>query len=191
LSLEIPGLEEQLRKYREIAEREMRGEAKPRPRVEKATTLDFLNPARPFLSKLNPDDSKYVVNFRLVRYAEIEKYVGRAAANTLWYNAGKTLGELVVSRGLIKSVDDLIKFVVEQRIGLVDVVSESSNRARVHVYECISCSGIPNVGHPVCYFEGGLIAGVLGKLMGRRCRARETHCWGNGYSFCGFDVEFE
>jgi len=184
-------LDEAVKKYREIALAEMRGEKGPRPKVSSYTTLDFLNPARPTLSRFNAEDSKYVVNFRLVRYSELEKIVGLSAANTLWYNAGKSLGELAVSKGLIKNVDDLIKFVVEQRIGLVDVLSESSNKARIHVYECISCAGIPNIGRPVCYFEGGLIAGVLGKLMNRRARAIETHCWGSGYSFCGFDVVFE
>ncbi len=186
--MSIEGVEEWVKKYREVAEKEMRGEKSPRPRVKEYTTLDFLNPARPCLSKLSVDDGKYVVNFRLVRFSELERIVGRAA-NTLWYNAGKTLGYLVVDKGVVKDVDSFIKFVVDQRIGLVDVVKESSNKLRIHVYECISCSGIPNVGRPVCHFEGGLIAGVLSKLI-KPCVAKETHCWGNGYSFCGFDVIF-
>lgn len=182
-------IQEIIRKYREITEKEMRGERPIRPRVEKYTTVDFLNPARPYLGSQNKDDTKYVVNFRLVRWSELERIVGIQASNVLWYNAGKRLGELVTEKGLIKSLDDLISFAVNQRIGIVDIVKESTNKARVHVYECISCSGIPNIGRPVCYFEGGLVAGVLSKLIGK-CKAVETHCWGMGYSFCGFDIIF-
>lgn len=184
-----PKYEEYLRKYREVAEKEMRGEKPLRPKVGSFTTMDFLNPARPYMGGLNADDSKYVMNFRLVRHSELDRIVGVAAANTLWYNAGKTLGILAVEKGLIRSLDDFLDFVVKQRIGLVEVYKESSNKARIHVYECISCAGIPNIGRPVCHFEGGLIAGVLTKLVGR-CKAVETHCWGTGYSFCGFDVIF-
>ena len=187
----ISDIEEVIRKYREQALAEIRGEKSLRPKVTSYTTLDFLNPARPTLSSLSKDDTKYVINFRLVRWSKLENIVGISASNVLWYNAGKSLGELVVSKGLIKDVDSFIKFVVDQRIGLVDVIKESSNKLRIHVYECITCSGIPNVGRVTCYFEGGLIAGVLGKLLGRRAKAVETHCWGTGYSFCGFDVIIE
>lgn len=183
-------INEYVRKYRETAEKEIRGEAGLRPKKASYTTIDFLNPARPFLSSLNKDDTKYVVNFRLVRHSELDRIVGLSASNILWYSAGKQLGILAVEKGIVKSLDDFLTFVVSQRIGLVDVLKESSNKARIHVYECISCAGIPNIGRPVCHFEGGLIAGVLSKLMNAKARAIETHCWGTGYSFCGFDVIF-
>jgi len=83
-----------------------------------------------------------------------------------------------------------VKFVVDQRIGLVDLVKESDDKLRIHIYECISCSGISNIGRVVCQFEGGLIAGVVSKLTSKRVRVVETHCAGTGYSFCGFDIIF-
>jgi len=180
--------EEYVRKYRSIAEKEMRGEIKPKDRVKNYTQLDLLNPKRPFFSSLNKDDTKYVINFRLVRHANFEELLGGIGTSAVWYRCGKTLGELAVNKGLIKSLDDFNKFVIEQRIGLVDLVKESNNKSRVHVYECISCSGIPNIGKTVCQFEGGLIAGVISALFNTNVRVVETHCAGTGYSFCGFDV---
>jgi len=35
------------------------------------------------------------------------------------------------------------------------------------VYECISCSGLPVVGEPVCYFEAGIISSLMEKLYGK------------------------
>ena len=178
-----------LREYRNRALKEMKGEIKPREKTPTYTQVDLLNPKRPYLSSLNPDDTKYVINFRLVRHANFEEILGFGTV-AVWYRCGYTLGELAVDKGLIKSLDDFVKFVVDQRIGLVDLVKESDDKSRIHVYECISCSGIPNIGKVVCQFEGGLIAGVLSKLTNKKVRTVETHCAGTGYSFCGFDVIF-
>jgi predicted hydrocarbon binding protein len=182
--------EEHLKRYRKIAEKEMKGEIKPRERVNSWDVIDFLNPNRPCLTSINKDDTKYVINFRLVRHAKIEDLMGTMGAQAVWYYSGKTLGELAVKKGLIKNLDDFLAFVVDQRIGLVELYKESDNKSRVHVYECISCSGIPNIGNEVCQFEGGLIAGVIEKLTNSKVRVVETHCWGKGYSFCGFDIIF-
>ena len=168
----------------------MRGELAPRPKVESYTQLDLLNPERPYFNSVNRDDSKYVMSFRLVRFCRISRVVGSHAADILWYSSGKDLGTLLVDKGLIKSVDDVTRVLLDQRIGIVDVVKESSNRTRIHVYECMTCSGIPNIGKAVCHFEGGVIAGILTKLMGSEARAIETHCWGKGNRFCGFDIVF-
>ena len=188
--VELKDVDEYIRKYREIAEKEMRGELAPRPKVESHTQLDLLNPERPYFNSINRDDSKYVMTFRLARFCRISRFVGNAAANILWYDAGRELGMLLVDKGLVKSVDDLVRVLLDQRIGIVDIVKESSNKMRVHVYECITCSGIPNIDRAECHFEGGVIAGVLTKLMGSEARVIETHCWGKGNRFCGFDAIF-
>jgi len=189
--VEFEDISERIKRYREIAEKEMRGELAPRPKVKSYTQLDLLNPERPHFSSINRDDSKYVTTFRLVRFCKLSKIVGGSAADILWYSSGKDLGMLLVDKGLIKSVDDIARVLLDQRIGIVDVVKESSNRMRVHVYECMTCSGIPNIGKTVCHFEGGVIAGILTRLMGSEARAIETHCWGRGNRFCGFDILFQ
>ena len=105
-------------------------------------------------------------------------YIDLSAA--LRYYSGKTLGKLMVDKGLIKSLDDLVTFGIDFKIGLIDLYKESDNKSRVHVYECITCSGIPNIGKTVCYYEGGVIAGVIERLTNSKVRVVETHCWGTG-----------
>jgi len=83
--------------------KEMRGEIKPRGKTPTYTQADLLNPKRSYFSSLNPDDTKYVVNFRLVRHANFEEILGFGSV-AVWYRCGYTLGELAVDRGLIKSL---------------------------------------------------------------------------------------
>ena len=189
--MKFEDISERIKKYREIAEKEMRGELAPRSRANNYTQLDLLKSDRPHFSSVNRDDNKYVTTFRLVRFCKLSKIVGGSAADILWYSSGKDLGMLLVDKGLVKSVDDIARVLLDQRIGIVDVVKESSNRMRVHVYECMTCFGIPNIGRTVCHFEGGVIAGILTRLMGSEARAIETHCWGRGNRFCGFDILFQ
>jgi predicted hydrocarbon binding protein len=116
------------------------------------------------MSAINKDDTKYVVTYRLVRHADIEKIIGKVGSDAVWYYSGKKFGELAVEKGMVKNFDDLKNFAFDQRIGLVDLYEESNDKLRIHVYECIGCSGIPNINRAVCQFEGGLIAGAISKF---------------------------
>ncbi|WP_456420086.1 DUF2507 domain-containing protein [Methanocaldococcus infernus] len=120
--------------------------------------------------------------FRLIRFMDLERYLGKAA-NNIFYECGKTLG-----RDLnINSIDELVKFCKVYKIGRAEIVSEDP--LRIRIYECITCSGLPNVGEPLCYFEGGFIAGCLEKILNKRVRAKETHCAGLGNEFCEFEIK--
>jgi predicted hydrocarbon binding protein len=69
----------------------------------------------------------------------------------------------------------------------VPVLTES--KIRVDVYECVTCSGLETVGRTLCHFEGGLIAGVVESVIGKKARAKETTCIGGlGHDACGFDI---
>ena len=69
--------------------------------------------------------------------------------------------------------------------------TESGKKLDFRVYECIDCEGLPNVGKPVCYFETGMIIGILKELTHKEVSAEEIRCWTSGYSFCQFNVEIK
>jgi len=91
---------------------------------------------------------------------------------------------------VIRSIDDLLHVFINQRIGLLDIIGKSFNNMKIHIYECMSCYGIPNIGMPMCDFEAGVIQGALESLIGKNI-TKEKYCWGLGYSFCGFEIYFE
>ncbi|MHB9301888.1 V4R domain-containing protein [Thermofilum pendens] len=181
-------MEEYLKRYREIAEKEMRGEKPRRPRAENPDPASLVKPERPFFRSLDPHDDVYVSLYRAFRY-ELEKLFGLKATYLLLFNVGKRLGYEAVENGVVKSLDDLPKLALAYKVGLLDLYADGSNKARVHVYESILGAGSPHIGRTLCHFEAGLVSGVMEKLVGRN-RVGETHCWGTGYSFCGFDVYF-
>ncbi|WP_457613442.1 V4R domain-containing protein [Methanocaldococcus sp.] len=122
-----------------------------------------------------------VAVFRLIRFMDLEKYLGRGAHGVI-YECGRELGQSLNP----KSIDDIIKFCEEYKIGKIEVVNK--NPIQIRVYECISCSGLPEVGETLCWFEGGFIAGCLEKILNKKVRAKETHCAGLGDDFCQFEI---
>jgi len=179
-------LDEIIQNYRKIALEEIEGKRAPREKVSNYRLTDLYASNRPYFSSLSNDDPKYVVLLRGMRYGH-ERTIGPMVAN-IWYQGGHRLGHAIVSSGRVKNLDDLKAFMIEHKIGLLDVLENSEDSTKINLYECIACSGIPNIGKAVCTFEAGLIAGVLEKLTGKNLRVVEKYCHGLGHSFCGFEV---
>ncbi|MBI4814208.1 MAG: hydrocarbon-binding protein, partial [Methanobacterium sp.] len=156
---------------------------------------DIISPERPFLGKdASGDlDSLYVTTFRV---GNLKKPISLAKTG---YGtdvvAGIELGANLVKNGLIKSVDEIADFLAKYKIGILDIFNEKEiedgKKLDLRVYECIECSGLPNIGEPVCYFETGMIIGILRELTHKEVSAEEIRCWTSGYSFCHFNVEIK
>ena len=120
--------------------------------------------------------------FRLVRFVPM-KYMGRGS-DSMMYRAGKDLAKMLN----LKTVDEVIDFCKDNKIGIVSIVSEDPLIIRVD--DCITCKGLPKIGQPYCYFEGGFIAGCVENIFGKKCQAKETHCAGLGHDYCEFEIKF-
>jgi len=126
-----------------------------------------------------------VALYRLLRLVALEDILGRGAAGTA-YLAGKRLGG---SLG-IKKLDDFLQLCADLKIGVIEVPLATEFNIHVDVYECITCSGLEPVGRPLCQFEGGLIAGAVEIITGKRVHANEITCIGGlGDESCGFDLK--
>jgi uncharacterized protein len=153
---------------------------------------DIINPERPFLGKDASDDldSVYVTTFRI---GNLKKpvYLAKTSYGTDVV-AGIEMGTTLVKNGFIKSVDEIAGFLANYKIGILDIFKEeeieNGKKLDLRVYECIECAGLPNIGEPVCYFETGMIIGILKELTHKEVSAEEIRCWTSGYSFCHFDV---
>ncbi len=121
--------------------------------------------------------------FRLVRFMDLERYLGNGA-NAVIYAAGKKLGKELSP----KTVEEVAKFCEDLKIGYIEIVGE--NPLTIRVRECITCSGLKETGKQLCYFEGGFIAGCIESVFNKKVNVKETHCAGLGDDFCQFRVEF-
>jgi len=116
--------------------------------------------------------------FRLIRFANFEKHLGK---NIDWvlYWCGKELGYQLAP----KSLPELLILFRELRIGKVKVVGNNPIVIRVEEW-------LPKVGRTLCWFEGGIIAGALEKILKKKCLAREISCAGLGDDYCEFEIKF-
>ncbi|ABR56150.1 4-vinyl reductase 4VR [Methanococcus aeolicus Nankai-3] len=120
--------------------------------------------------------------FRLVRFMDLKKSVGKEHYEIV-YEAGKKLGHELNP----KTVEEVIIFCKDHKIGMLEIVGE--NPLQIRVNECICCNGLPECGETLCHFEGGLIAGCLEKIFNKKVQAIETHCAGLGDEFCQFELK--
>jgi uncharacterized protein len=156
---------------------------------------DITHPLRPFLGKeVGEDkDSTYVTTFRMGTF-NLPEYLAKSCQGTTFVG-GLEFGSNLVKQNLINNIEDLVQFLVDFKIGIVDLFKEEEvdgeKRLDIRVYECIDCSGLPNIGEPNCFFETGIITGVLKELTKKEVFAEEIRCWTSGYSFCHFEVKIK
>lgn len=150
---------------------------------EEEEVIDIVNA----LSINRPELGKYtgVGLYRLFRLVAMEDILGKGASAISYY-AGKKLGNEL---GL-KKIEDFLDLCDELKIGIIKVPILTDNFIHVDVYECVTCAGMEPVGKTLCSFEGGLMAGALESITGKKAVAKEVTCIGGlGHETCGFDIE--
>lgn len=137
--------------------------------------------------------------FRIIRTSLvniISLQLGEEKGDEACYLSGKAVGG-EIGRAFLAEVKDLDDFVgkvrqllINLKVGVLSVVSADVDTGKfvIVVEECVSCSGTPNIGKSICYFEGGIIAGVMKHYLKKEVKAVETKCWGLGDKICEFDV---
>ncbi|HEV8290038.1 MAG TPA: V4R domain-containing protein [Candidatus Norongarragalinales archaeon] len=65
----------------------------------------------------------------------------------------------------------------------------ASGKTFVRVDECAMAFGLPNIGQPICYYDAGVISGLLSYGTGKRVIARETKCYALGDSCCEYELQ--
>lgn len=187
--------------YRAVATEEMKNERivdgmliGPRSEVNnrKLELKDFLTPSRTYFGGMldEKSDTAYVSTFRIGHF-NIPEQLALTGQGTSMVG-GMEFGSNLVLQGIIKNELEVIKFLHDYKVGIIDLFEETeADGGKVldlRVYECIECSGLPNIGRPVCYFEAGIITGIFKELTKKDVIAEEVRCWTNGYSFCQFEV---
>jgi predicted hydrocarbon binding protein len=135
---------------------------------------------------------------RLVGVMEGMKEIAGRGANALIYRGGKNLGRNVgdkvikaTGKNLEKYLQEISNICKELGIGFLSVPEMDLGRGyiKVRVDECVTCSGMPNIGEVVCHFEGGLIGAIFEIFTERKVTVIETECWGKGDTACVFEIQ--
>lgn len=109
------------------------------------------------------------------------------STDALYYSTGHRIGQKLAVRRL----EEIAGRVNELGMGRLELVGGPPHAAVFHWYDCLTCSGLPNLRRPLCYLEAGIIAGAVERACGRPVSVRETRCWGLGDTFCEMRVQPE
>lgn len=166
------------------------------PRSEIQGKLDLNNvmdPSRPFFTADTCADDKYVSTFRMGHFNMPEQLTKSTHGTN--YIGGMEFGSNLIRQKIIGNMDDLVSFLLEYKFGILDLFHKEKLNGMeildVRVYECIECACLPNMGKPACYFEAGMITGILAEMTKKEVSTEEVRCWTSGYSFCQFKVTLE
>lgn len=140
--------------------------------------------------------------FRIVRAHLVDTVniaLGEKAANSIVHESGKIAGYEIYQNFLrgAKDLNELVTKTTELlktlKVGLlrVDKADVKKGEFLITVNECVSCAGVPDRGEPICYFEGGIIAGVLENFTGKDVEVKEIKCWAMGNQTCQFEVKIK
>ena len=103
------------------------------------------------------------------------------------YFAGKKFGKETVAptiksndlKGILKDAGTVFKSL---GIGTLGIKEAQENRAVLTLKNGTTAHGMSSVGKPICFFECGLIAGILEGRLKKNVTVNETMCGGLGDS---------
>lgn len=100
------------------------------------------------------------------------------------YSTGKEIGENLP----IKSCKGIINFAKQLGLGRTKVLKCSEESVNIRLFNDMTCKGLKNLKRPVCYFEAGLLSGLLEKAMRIKINLEETKCKAMNDAFCQFEL---
>lgn len=114
------------------------------------------------------------------------------ASNILFINSGKALGlelgKMLYEEDINKYLQKVSQFIQEEKIGILNIVELSDEKLVVQLDECITCAGMDNIGKRICFFEVGIVSGLVEGFLGKKVIAQETKCNANGEGTCEVTV---
>lgn len=111
------------------------------------------------------------------------------------YMAGKKFAKHALAERVKGKVSDanlfLERFFHDMGFGKLCVVGTKNGRYVYRLEKCATCYKMTPVGKPICFFEAGLISGILEAKLGKRVIVNETLCGGLGDEYDEFIARIE
>lgn len=97
---------------------------------------------------------------------------------------GRKIGESLP----VHSLEELLAFYEELKIGIPTVVEQSDKLIRIAVEDCF-CKGLPvQEEKMVCDLEGAILEGAMTRIRGSRVSVKEVKCNVHGDEHCEYEM---
>ncbi|WP_423793031.1 V4R domain-containing protein [Methanocaldococcus indicus] len=116
--------------------------------------------------------------FVLTTYNKLKNCGSEITLYDLGYEFGKSLD--------IKTFRELKKFFSVNNLGKVKIIKRKP--LTIKIEECAFCEDIEK-DEPICYFDAGLLAGIIENILNKKVVVDEVKCMAQGYDGCYFEVE--
>lgn len=141
-----------------------------------------------------------VLLYRLLQFSlrnVIEDELGEGKGGEFLYKAGERSGELIYNKFLADTTDlgelftKLADLLYELKVCILRVEKSDPDKGEfvITAGEDLDCSGVPEIGWPICQFDEGFVAGILSKFTGKKVVAREVDCWATGDRVCRLEAK--
>ncbi len=154
------------------------------------------------MGRPNLGASMRVEVYRLMQFTfrdVLENELGTQKSDKLFYASGKLAGTEFY-KTFFGHINDFNEFVNAMQttlrdlgVGILRVEEADMEKGSfvLTVAEDLDCSGLPELGHGVCVYDEGFIAGLMESFTGRPYRVKEVDCWCTGGRICRFTAEPE
>jgi len=123
--------------------------------------------------------------YRSIRLLAFREVLGSRISAALL----SVIGRSVAKKMGIQSIPSLLSTLEDLSIGRTTIDEQADDRVILSNAECVTCSGVPNIGEPLCHFEAGFIASGLEQVLGGRFKVVEINCWGLGDRICRYEAK--
>lgn len=141
-----------------------------------------------------------VVIYRLLQFSIrniIESELGEGKGGEYLYKAGELTGRLIYQKFLadLKDPDELFAkladLLYELKVCILRVEKSDPSKGEftLTAQEDLDCSGVPEIGWPICQFDEGFVAGILSVFTGKPTVVNEVDCWATGERICRLEAK--
>jgi len=143
-----------------------------------------------------------VLIYRLLQFSlrnVIEGELGEGKGGEFLYKAGQMAGRLIFEKFLkdIEQLEDLIAkladLLYELKICILRLEKSDVEKVEfvITAAEDLDCSGVPEIGWPICQFDEGFVSGILSVFTGKNVHCKEVDCWATGERICRIEAKIE
>lgn len=153
-------------------------------KIEDVTVMDLATDPREHLGDAVP-----FFFYRYLSLFAVADSRGQFAQQSL-FDGGHRVGVQLVREMMYSDFASVAEHFQLNGMAVVTKESEENGVVRVRLEECATCCGLPPVDMPLCYFDGGILAGALETLTKSTMPygAREIECTGLGNASCLFEI---
>jgi len=141
-----------------------------------------------------------VLMYRLLQFSlrnVIDTELAEGKGGEYLYKAGELAGRLIHRKFLadIKDLEELLSklanLLYELKVCVLRVEKSDFDKGEfvLTASEDLDCSGVPEMGWPICQFDEGFVAGILSVFTGKHAVAKEIDCWATGERICRLEVK--